>query len=241
MTSMTSHTLSPTPTKHTSHPQARQKLLFTPTSSQQANGPSLHDGSNASATPVQNSLSAVAEISPQMIGMESMFVCVVCVFFLDTCSRMSVCVFLLSCFLFNLLNALCVCVTDLHPLQRALLLQQQQQQVSVQLFQHIMFHVQHTHTHTTHNITLHPKATVPEIPAGRSTPGTPLGGGATPLSQAVTPPISALPHHLVSHPSSPFSNSPSHTPFTTPPPGVHVVTPTIVPTPYTPQVATYMY
>ena len=155
MTSMTSHTLSPTPTKHTSHPQARQKLLFTPTSSQQANGPSLHDGSNASATPVQNSLSAVAEISPQMIGMESMFVCVVCVFFLDTCSRMSVCVFLLSCFLFNLLNALCVCVSQIFILFREPYYYNSNNSKLVSNCSSTSCFMFNTHTHTRHTTLLY--------------------------------------------------------------------------------------
>ena len=84
----------------------------------------------------------------------------------------------------------------------------------------------------------------------QSTPGTPLpssggGGGATPLSQPVqTPPFSALPPHLtsqVSHPGSPYSNSPSHTPsFTTPPPGVHLVSHPMVPGPFTPAVINYL-
>ncbi|CAI8043335.1 hypothetical protein GBAR_LOCUS24050 [Geodia barretti] len=109
---------------------------------------------------------------------------------------------------------------NLHPLQRALLLQQQQQQHHQQ------------------------QERMPEGPVRQSTPGTPLpssggGGGATPLSQPVqTPPFSALPPHLtsqVSHPGSPYSNSPSHTPsFTTPPPGVHLVSHPMVPGPFTP-------
>ena len=98
----------------------------------------------------------------------------------------------------------------------------------------------HTHAHTRLPILL--QAAPPDIPAGQSTPGTPLpSAGGTPLSQsiqAVTPPISALPPHLVaqaSHPGSPFSESPAHTPSINTPTGVHLVHP-ILPGPYTPQV-----
>ena len=75
--------LSPPSTKHTTphstphHPHARQKLLFNPTAAgqqQQVNGPSSQDqavGGATPATPVQNSVAAATEMSPQMMGMES--------------------------------------------------------------------------------------------------------------------------------------------------------------------------